>query len=450
MTEHDTHHALDTAQFIRDCTTQYPEMEWLIGADRLATPDFVADTSGRSVGAQLFPHTSEESLSEFNRTALSLLAVEWVLSGDYEAFTACQADADRLSRESFGDLKAYTQSILVDDNAKEALRVSLIIKDLSKNENIIERLAAETGLQEISHDAILVEALKRFPDVTPSFSRLTPYDQELVLKALETQFKLGQFIQGENVAASLDGLQDLSQAALDLQNLEALFDIASAAGHSTQDGSMIITESTCQNFGMAVNALADVHSRPLAETYDAFLQQKANQLGIDDITDPTDRALTRLSCMFHYATPEQTANLRHVFGQLPAVTQAILEHELAQTGIDDGYATLLYYAPALLNNLQRVYDAQAAAGQLTEQEAIEQALYTSCRTLSQLFMQARIQLQDQTGNGVYTVFVEIIAKTAATEPARLQQDQIRIKRIDAHKAIATLEPLAQIESELNR
>lgn len=449
MTEFAHRQPLDALQFVRDCTTQYPEMAMLTGANQLATPGMLAKVDGTSVAAQLYPDVPEKDLREFNRTAVGLLTMEWVLDGDYEAFTACQQGRpDKFSHESFDALKAYTDGILVDDDAKEAMRVSLVINDLGKVDSVIERIAEATGTQEVDHDKILLEALERFPGIAPSFDRLTPHYKEVVLEGLRAQFNLSQFMQGENVAASLAGLQGLSKEALDFYNLHVFYDIAGAAGHVRQDGSVTINEPTYQNFSMAVTALEGVNDAPLAETYDAYLRQKADQLGLPDIDDPTSRAITRLSCMLRYSTPEQAAGVTDVFNRLPQGTRAILEHELARTGVDDGYATLIYYAPAIMSNLQRAYGEQVAAGHLTSQEAFERALFTGCTTLGQLFMQSRVNLKGQEGNGVFTVLAADVATTAATNPDRLQQDPVVVERIGhTENATAKVEPLAKIETD---
>lgn len=428
MTEFDNQQPLDALQFVQGCTTRYPEMVMLTGANQLASPGMVARTEGDSVGAQLFPDIPERDLREFNRTAVGLLTMEWVLRGDYDAFTACQQGPDRLSRESFDALKTYTESILVDDDAREAMRVSLVINDLGKVDSVISQIAEATGTQEVDHDKILLEALERFPGISESFDRLTPHYKEVLLEGLRAQFNLGQFMQGENVPASLAGLQGISQEALNFYNLHVLYDIAGAAGHVRQDGSVTLTEPTYQNFGMAARALEGINDAPLTETYDAYLRQKAEQLGLSGLENPTDRAVTRLSCMLRYSTPEQAANVADVFSRVPQGTRAVLEHELSRTGVDDGYATLIYYAPAIMSNLQRAYGEQVAAGRMTSQEAFERAFFTGCTVLGQLFVQARTLLKDQQGSGVFTVLAVDVA-AAATNPARMQQDNITVRRV---------------------
>jgi hypothetical protein len=442
--------SLDALQFVVECKTRYPEIGMLTGANQLASPDLTPRAEGGSIAAHLYPDIPEQDLKELNRTAVGLLTLEWALAGDYDSFTACQhRNPDRLGRESFDALKDYTDGILVDDDAKEAMRVSLVINDLGKVDSVIAQIAEANGTQEVDHDKILLEALERFPDVSPSFDRLSPHYKEVVLEGLRAQFSLGKFMQGECVAASLAGLQGLSQAALDFYNLHVFYDIAGAAGHVRQDGSVVINESTYQDFRMAVTALEGVNDVPLAETYDAYLRQKADQLGISGgIDNPTNRAVSRLSCMLRYSSPEQAANVASVFDGLPQGTRSILEKELSRTGIDDGYATLIYYAPAIMNNLQRAYGKQVASGNFTSQEASERALFTGLVTLGQLFMQSRAQLKDQRGNGVFTVLAADVATVAATDPSDLQQHPVVVERIeDSDNATARIEPIAKIETE---
>lgn len=49
----------------------------------------------------------DEDFDEVNRTLTSMLAVKWLLAGDYEAFTSGQADNGKLTRPSFQSLREF-------------------------------------------------------------------------------------------------------------------------------------------------------------------------------------------------------------------------------------------------------------------------------------------------------------------------------------------------------
>lgn len=59
MTEFAHRQPVDALQFVRDCTTQYPEMAMLTGANQLATPGQIAQVDDGSIGGRLFPDIAE-------------------------------------------------------------------------------------------------------------------------------------------------------------------------------------------------------------------------------------------------------------------------------------------------------------------------------------------------------------------------------------------------------
>jgi hypothetical protein len=435
------HNPVNPVAFIRECVEKYPEMTILTTGAELATPGQDAAIEGASIGQELFPDVPVADLREFDRTACGLIAMEWVRSGDYEAFTACQQDnPDRLTRESFDAMRAYTERILPNDQAVEAVRVSLVINDLGKVDSMQRQAEEATGVRQADHDQVLLTALQEFPEVSPSFQSLSSHYQEVVLEGLQAQFSLGQFMQGENVPASLEGVRDVSQEALDIYNLHLLFDIAGAAGHVRQDGSATLTESAWRNFASATTALERVGERPLSETYDDYLTKKAGQLGIGDIADPAKRAAARLGCMLRASTPEQGAAIADVFAALPEETRGILEHELSRTGVDD-QATLIYYAPAIMINLERAFAAEAAQGRMAEHEVSARAIFTGCTTLAYLYTQARTHTRHEADNGIFTVMAADVAAVAATHPWRLLDEGVVVARIEGtRQAIARVEP----------
>ena len=84
-----------------------------------------------------------------------------------------------------------------------------------------------------------------------------------------------------------------------------------------------------------------------------------------DVHKPTQRALLRLCCNLRYHNAVQSAAIVQAYTTLPDGIWNSLRKELCTTGVDDGIAILLYYAPALLLN------CQAAAGAKPDAPSVE-------------------------------------------------------------------------------
>ena len=205
--------------------------------------------------------------------------------------------------------------------------------------------------------------------------------------------------------------------------MHALYDIAGAAGQSVQNGSAVMNEPTYENFRLAIASLERLEeSQTPDEAYDTFLAQKAEKLGLD-ISVPADRAITRICCMLRTSTVDQAQEITQVFVELPQNTRAILENDLNTKGTDDGIATLIYYAPAFLANLQNKFSESG------EVNASKKALALGLETFARVFQEARIANKEKEGNGVYTVMASPLAKVAAENPAKLLEQDIRLKTV---------------------
>ena len=121
-------------------------------------------------------------------------------------------------------------------------------------EDFAEYVRTKTGTNTTDHDLILSAALK-IKGCLPSLEALPEDYRNVITGGLRANFNLGQFLQGENIAAS--GIE-FSKLALDQSKMgsrmistflfHTLIDIAGAAGHVTLDGSIVMTEPTFMNF----------------------------------------------------------------------------------------------------------------------------------------------------------------------------------------------------------
>lgn len=410
--------------------SRHEEMGWLTG-DVESTPEKSVSGTQATLAEEIYPNKAKTELIEFDRTAVGILALHWVLKGDYKSFTDCQAGPTKLTQESFAALKAYTHAVLQTDADFDAMETFMVINDLGKITEVVETVAKRTGLRDVDHDKVLLVGLENHPDISPSFERLSPHHQKLILNGLRTKFNIGQFIQGENVPASLEGLVGIDSESLQFYLLHTLYDIAGAAGQSVQNGSLIMNEPTYQNFQMAIASLeASNEKHSIYDAYDMYITQKGKTFGLD-ATVPTDRAVIRLCCMLRVSDPNRAQEVLATFNNLPTNTRAILESDLNISGVDDAVATLIYYAPAILANIQKNY-AENGSNSVPNKDIID-----GFGVLARVFQEARIEKKHKDGNGVFTVMAASLAKAASEDPELLQRQNIRLNILggDAETAL---------------
>lgn len=332
-------------EFIEDCLKRYPELSWLVG-DCNTTPEGNATLSGVSWAARFFPHVPESNLAELNRTLVGLLVFRWVMTDQYEKMVECQPDAVRISSVQFEIMKRYVRGIIQTAEEEEAMVVFMIINDLGK----IKSMAAQLGMEdEVDHDAILAHGLTKNPSLSPSFVRLNPLHQSWILSGLQTLFNMGQFMQAENVPASLAPLASLDQKSLNFYLLHAFFDIAGAAGHVKWNGSMVMNMDTYVNFMLAVNALQELPKAfDLKRVYWSYVQCRWIRINVKDQSEKDVSA--RFCCMLRISKQGSLFDdFSKAYASLPFMEMAILNREMDNDSCRP-VDILLYYSPALLVN----------------------------------------------------------------------------------------------------
>ncbi len=408
----------------------YPELKLLTTPTQVApTPETGTARIAHTIGEEVF-HLPRSATIEFDRTAVSLLTLGQVLHGDYARFTASQDPTTRLSEQSFQALHTHTRSVLGNLEALDAMVTYLAINDLGKTHTIKDYVEKREKKKETDHSALLVTALTKYPFLSRSFQRLPSHYKEIMLKGLQANFKIAQLIQGENVPASLEGLQNLSQEALQFYLLHALFDIAGAQGQFVQNGSAVMTEQTYQRFQTAIGALGGFSQGQSPEqVYTNFLIAHSEQVGLPTKT-PGDLAVARITCMIRLAIPEEAETVAQVFANLPDETRKLLEQELTTTGIHDNTAILLYYAPALLTNIRKAVERSGDAN------ALQTSTELGLQVLAHAYQQVRETIPKRIGNGVYTADIADLAKKASEDPQILLTRPFIITSFESGSKIA--------------
>lgn len=316
-----------------------------------------------------------ENHPEVNRTMVGLLALKWVMSGDYEAFTRCQPEAGKLQAESFAKLRGLFSRCLQSQADILALITAIMINDLGKDPRLAGDIAAATGqpIPTSNHDALVYAAAKA--GIVPCIRELDASHQEDIMLGLRcgSRLNVAQLAQAESVPGSLQDVLILKghPRAFDIKFLEVLLDVAGAAGHVDSRGAEPMTEAVFQGFMTSREALVSIidGKSSLRAGYDRVLKERGEVLegaGFQalSITDPTERALLRLLTMGRTTDREQAEWFANAFDDLSGSVRKDLVNGLNVDGYLDGEAILPYYAPALFSEaLKNSADQTAQAKQ---------------------------------------------------------------------------------------
>lgn len=365
-----------------------PELEWLKTNSVNGTP-WGVDTIHK----------------EYKRTLCSIYLLNYVLEGNYEAFSKCQK-AGRITLKSFNEIRGYVKSVLQTQEDEEAMRTFLVINDLGKVGDFVKKIQETTGFESVDHDMIMYEGLKMHPEYSPTFNRLDQKYKNLILEGLKTNFNMGQYIQCECLPANLLPLLEITDEAFDFYMIHVLFDIGGAAGHVVSDGTIIINELYWKKFSYALDILSDYIKGicDAEDAYDAYIE-KTNQ-----IYKVSDYSVMKLCNLLKLTDATEAATVQEAFNSLDNSIKKVIYNETCLNGISDS-AILMYYLPACLQNAWAFYKTVNA------KTALSKTISTVMPVIAELFDKVRHKISNN--KGVTVAFIADVA-TAATNPENLK------------------------------
>ncbi|KAE8392153.1 hypothetical protein BDV23DRAFT_151655 [Aspergillus alliaceus] len=301
-----------------------------------------------------------KNFHEVNRTLVSMLAIKWVLGGDYEAFTCGQNEKSKLREDSFKTLRKYCRDRLPSPEDKYALLVAMMIDDIGKDKN----LAKEVGMPDKNHGEVLLRAVEM--DRVPAMRTLPDQDKKAdIIQSLRIGSKLdiSQLVQGETAPHSLLALKDghKLEKGFNIKAMVTFLDVGGAAAHSNPRGCTVITEPIFRHYMKAIEILDDYRKRTnpnWPECYNDYLDYRAGILKdrefvLLSVRDQEQRALLRLLCMGRVETKEDAERFQRAFENLADPFKKNLVNGLSVNGFGDGTAILPYYAPGILVEVLR-------------------------------------------------------------------------------------------------
>ncbi len=322
---------------------RYPELKWLTGNVN-ATPEGKMTNNINSISENLFGNKH----IEFDRTIVGINCLKQVLNNDYEGFTKCQKDNVKLTPENFEQLRDFTLSVLKTPEDIDAMISYTVINDLGKIKEFVTNIEKSTGKKVKDHDEALLIALKVRPNKIPSFNRLSDDYKNNILNGLSADFNLGQFVQAECLERNLTGLKNVTEKARNLYLTHMFYDVAGAAGHVNPNGSLVMTNPVYKGYIQGINAIKEINHSSEIEVYNKFLKEKAEDLQLP-MQNIKDRALVKLAVMSRASNPQEAQNVILAFSKLSQDEQINLINGINGNGIDSP-GTLLYYAPAFIQN----------------------------------------------------------------------------------------------------
>ncbi len=362
-----------------------PELGWLKGGSINGTPEGVDSVD-----------------KEYKRTICSIELLDDVLKGDYEAFTACQPEATRLTEESFDSLCDFVTGSLGTEEAEDAMRAFLIINDLGKVEDFVEKIKTTLGFESVDHDKILYQGLRANPELSPTFAGLSRMYRDLIIDGLDigSMFNMGQFIQCESLPINLWGLKSFCPDSFNFYMIHVLFDIAGAAGHVNSNGSLVCNELYWTKFLWAYKEALSVctgDKQPL-RAYNDYLERTMKFFDVSSLV------IAKLCNMIRVSNKEEAQDVEAGFKKISKRAQEVLEKELMASGIGKDTAILLYYAPATFQNAINFYKKEEP------KRAIFWATIVVAPILARIYQDVRAKANRKLN--YVTAFIGDIAKAA--------------------------------------
>lgn len=330
----------------------------------------------------------------------------------YQLFYGKQNEGTRLTLESFKEICKYVNSVLKTEEDWKAMAIFLVINDLGKLVNFVKKVETSIGYESADHDKVLHTGLKAHPEFSPSFASLSERHKKILLEALRIScdFNMGQYVQSENVPASLKPLVNVDKEALDYYMIHVLFDIAGAAGHKCSVGSLVVDEFYWKKFSWALETVGKLNRGSIGpiEAYNTYLQKTGQYFQVSNYE------VEKLCNLMRLTTPKEAEELRRAYFTLGENDKLILKTEFGATGDRNDSAILLYYAPLTLQNALGYYRKQNP----------ENAITLTVHKIAPIFSKIYKTIRDKIGSGregVITVLIEDIS-TAAKTPEVLSVD----------------------------
>lgn len=371
-----------------------PEIECLKNAELTVESGTVKPAGGLDNGKTPSRQLFQRDFAEVNRTLVNMLALKWILAGDYDSFTACQSEPSKLSRESFQHMcdffKGYEDIY--------ALLVAVVVDDLGKNPQFAKEVAEKitNDVKRENHSDFLYEAVMM--GMITALKRVSETGRKAIIRSIQIEghLNISHLVQGENVPASLSILHKIQDdgSGFYVRAMVTLLDVAGAAAHSDARGCLVMTESVFQGYMTTIETLkkfTENSSEIPSELacYDQVLADRAKNLHLKgyellSTDNKEERALLRVFCIGRVDSKQSADFFKKSFAALSTTERGNLIRGLNVDGLNDGVAILPYYAPGLTAEVLRGVRGR-------EDHVIVQALSAFLRFLARVLEETKTE-----------------------------------------------------------
>ncbi|CAE7841271.1 unnamed protein product [Symbiodinium necroappetens] len=295
------------------------------------------------LNAQKGSHVVLKQPLERDRAESSCISVLALAAGKYDIFTKPQAPAAKLRAEQWYQLRDIIRWIRPTEEQLHAVMVLLAIRALGKSKAIVNQLPKS---QRRPERAVLY-LMEFHENVVPSSTRLDEDGLRRVRKALEVHetFNLAQMLQGENIPANVNQLQELIRGYAE-EGMEVatnkfiagvfrfyiLFLLGFMSGLASGHGNATNAPAVISGIGM-LQHLMDATARGI---YWGFAAAR-------------DFVLVRLACLSRVQDAHGYKELRRAWDSLGAREQSFLVQHFLSDGLEER-ALVLEFLPACVAN----------------------------------------------------------------------------------------------------
>ena len=394
---------LSEQEFINYFIKKYPELKYLVWKDVNATPD------------SLFSSWTDDK--ELKRT------IAWIVSFYKNYRFDWHKELTKLTREIITwpwDYRAMETFLVINDLTKSQKVVNIIKEKLQKIDKTIleKKWITEKDIDTVDHDKLLYIWLKLFPEISPSFQKLSKEYQEIILEWLSSNFNLGQLIQGEAPASNLLWVKNLSKKALGFYILHTIYDIAWASWHANIVKSLVLTNLTEKKMVLSFKIIREnqdnINEDNIQKIYKNYFLELADTLEkdcllLDNLSEKEKYIIVRLASLFRFEKKEDFENLIKAYKNLHTNAKSIIEYHFEKDWVNDKWF-LLYYLPAFVSNFYKY----------------EKDLQKILTYIANFYHKSFIEFKNAKA-GTYTIFMEEVVNLVNKTQGQIDNYNFHIK-----------------------
>jgi hypothetical protein len=339
---------------------------------------------------------SSDMQEEKGRTYGALMSLFWLITENGEAFCRGQPDDEQLTKQSWVVIQEWVQKCLKAEDVVDAMLSYMAIHALGRIPNLHQEFAPE--IDAINGGMILGQVLTKHPEVVPSFLRLTPKYQKLIIDCSSVDFQFSQFLQAENVPASLQVFKEKIAPHHDdgfsFFCICILSQMCGRSGYRDGEGSLFMNESQWQRFRPGLDALHQLRKLDASSAYTTFLLFRSSN-ALFRFASKEHYAIARVLCLASAFDQQGGLDVLEAFDELESSERSTLVQWLTADGIKEKPGYVLSEASLLIEQAKANHSVGIVAALrmlIRVQEGAEKVLK------SQSAMPSKVMLQlDQLG-----------------------------------------------------